>query len=327
MKRYSSLVFMALVACGGPKPTPTTTPLPPEPDPKPVEAEKVTPPPPPELKPVDVPIPAAQTTLKLVKPGTGKKAILKVVATQGAKQHVELDLDFAGKQTSAKGIEADTAPTLVLASDVEVGEIGADGNAKFTVTVGGVDAKDRPGAKSTAAQFKQAFAGITGISIGGSVGADGKLGDMAIHVPKPDRDSLSALNLVKLAIMPMWPQLPTDPIGVGAKWTVTFPYKIADKLDSTQTVEFELVSHKGTVWEIKGKIKVAGADQQVDNATLGKIGGAGTIAMTLTDGAFLPTSSSTLASDFTATGPAGQGSAAPESATFHLEQGFAVSPK
>jgi len=335
MKRINSLLLVAVVACGGSKTAPSTTPLPPEPTPEPTAAEKPAPPPPaPAPTPLDLPIPVVATTLKLVKPGTGKKAVLKLAATQGAKQHVELALDFAGKQTASPelgGTQEDMAPTLVLASDVEVGQVTADGHAAFKLTVGGIDAKDRPGAKSTAAQFKDQMAGIAGLTIAGSVGANGQLGELSIHLDKADKQALNAVALLKLSMMPMWPQLPTDPIGVGAKWTVTGPYKIADRLDTQQTIEFELVSHKGNAWEIKGTVKVAGADQKVDpQTTLEKIGGTGAIAMTLTDDTFVPASSSTLASDFTATAqppPSAGSAAAPQSAQFHLEQGFAVTPK
>jgi hypothetical protein len=337
MKRISSLLLVAVLACGGSNPTPTTTPLPPEPENKAPEPEKPTPPPPPPApKGIDLSIAAPQTTLTLVKPGTGKKAVLKLAATQGAKQHVDLTLDFAGKQTADKelgGSSEDTAPTVVLASDVEVGDVGSDGTAKFTVTISGQDAKDRQGAKVTAAQFKAEKMGdITGLTVAGSVGANGQLGSVAIHLEKADEKAATMVALLKLLMMPMWPQLPTDPIGVGAKWTVSSPSKIAERLDATQTVEFELVSHKGNTWQINGTVKLTGTDQKVDDqASFGKIGGGGKIAMTLTDGAFVPTSTSTLASDFTATVtlPPQAGSAAGQtrSAQFHLEQGFAVAPK
>jgi hypothetical protein len=338
MKRTSSLLFVAVFACGGSSP-PTTMPLPPENEAKPAEPEKPAPPPPPAppvAKPIDLAIAAPQTTLKLITAGGGKKAVLKLAATQGAKQHLDLTLDFSGKQTAAPelgGTSEDTAPTVILASDIEVGEVGSDGTAKFTVTVSGQDAKDRAGAKVTAAQFKAEKMGdITGLTLAGSVGPNGQLGALAIHLDKADEKKATMVALLKLLMMPMWPQLPTDPIGVGAKWTVSAPFKIAERLDTTQTVDYEVVSHTGKTWEIKGTVKLAGADQKVDNqASFDKIGGAGKIAMTLTDDAFVPQSSSTLTSDFTAnvTLPAEAGSAAGQtrSAQFHLEQGFAVAPK
>jgi hypothetical protein len=338
MNRISSLLFVAVFACGGSEPTPTTTPLPPEPETKPAAAEKPAPPPPPaqpETKPIDLSIDAPQTTLKLVKPGSGKKSVLKLAAAQGSKQHVDITLDFRGKQTGAQelgGDDDEPAPTMILASDVVVGDIGSDGTAKYTVTVSGQDVKDRPGAKITAEKFKAEKMGdITGLTVAGSVSANGQLGAMTIHLDKADEKAATMVALLKLIMMPMWPQLPTTAIGVGAKWTVTSPFKIAERFDSTQTVDYEVVSHTGNAWQIKGTVKLAAADQKLDQASFDKIGGTGTVAMTLTDGAFVPQSTSSLTSAFTAnvTLPPQAGSAAGQmrSAQFQLEQGFAVTPK
>jgi hypothetical protein len=329
MTRAWSLFFVALLACGGSNPQPATTPLP---EPAPPDAAPPPPPPPPpeQPKPLDLPIAAPQTSLKLVKPGTGKKSVLKLAF--GTKQHVELALDFSGKQTapaSLGGNSEDVAPTLVLPADVELSDVGSDGSAKWKLTVTAVDAKDRAGSKTPTEKFKEQMQGVVGLVISGSVGADGKLGDMAIHLDKAEKTALNAVALVKLSLMPMWPQLPTDAIGVGAKWTVTSPFKIADKLDTTQTAEFELVSHKGNQWVINSKIKLAGNDFKADeHASFQKIGGTGAIAVTLTDGAAVPQSTSTLASDFTAVLVGGPGGGSDvQQAQFHLEQGFAVTPK
>ncbi|HEY1548526.1 MAG TPA: hypothetical protein VGG28_11925 [Kofleriaceae bacterium] len=331
MTRAWSLFFVALLACGGSNPQPATSPLP---EPAPPDAAPPPPPPPPpeQPKPLDLPITAPQTTLKLVKPGTGKKAVLKLALATGAKQHVELALDFSGKQAapaSLGGNSEDVAPTLVLPADVELSDVGSDGGAKWKLSVGSVDAKDRAGSKTSTDKFKEQMQGIVGLVISGSIGVDGKLGDMTIHLDKAEKAALNAVALVKLSLMPMWPQLPTEPIGVGAKWTVTQPFKIADKLDTTETADFELVSHRGNQWVINGKIKLAGNDFKADEHTsFQKIGGIGTLAVTITDGAAVPQSTSVLSSNFTAVivGVPGGGSDA-QQAQFQLEQGFAVTPK
>ena len=338
MNRTFSLLLVAMIACGGSS-TPPTTPLPPEPEPKPAEEAKPTPPPakpePPPTVTVDKQIDAPKTTLKLVKAGSGKKELLKVAATQGSKQHVDLLLDFLQKTDAPAdvgGPSQEIVPTVVLASDVEVGDVGSDGAAKFTVTVSGVDAKDRTGAIMSAAEFKaQKMGDLTGLTVTGSVSPSGQLGPMALHLEKADARAKALTDLVKLLLAPMWPQLPTTPIGVGAKWTVTSPFKLVDQLDATETVDYEVVSHKDHAWEIKGTVKLTGAPQKLDATSFDKIAGSGAIAMTMTDGTFVPQSTSTLASDFqvSVTLPPNAGSAAGQtrSAQVHLEQGFSVNTK
>jgi len=337
MNRTFSLVLVALFACGGSS-APPTTPLPPEPEPKPAEEAKPTPPPKPEPPPtvtVDRQIDVPKSTLKLVKAGTGKKAVLKLAAAQGTTQHVDLLLDFLQKTDAPAdvgGSQQEIVPTVVLASDVSVGDVGSDGTAKFTVKVSGVDAKDRAGAMMSGADFKaQKMGDVTGLTVTGSVSPDGQLGAMTMHLDKADARAKALTDLIRLLLAPMWPQLPTTAIGVGAKWTVSTPFKIVDQLDSTQTVDYEVVSHKGSAWELKGNVKITGATQKVDATTFDKIAGSGSIAMTLTEGTFVPQSTSSISSDFqvSVTLPPNAGSAAGQqrAAQVHLEQGFGVTPK
>jgi len=104
---------------------------------------------------------------------------------------------------------------------------------------------------------------------------------------------------------------------------VTTPTSIADRIEATQTTSYEVVSHKGNAWVLKGTTKLDGKDQQIKDTKFEKIGGTGAVDITLTDGAFVPQSASKVANDFTASVTA---DSKPASVQFHLEQGFAVAP-
>jgi hypothetical protein len=315
-------------ACGGPaKPTtpPPTLPEDKKPEPAPVaEAPKPTPPPK-DPDPIDVPITTGKATYKLASAGKGQKAVIKIGGTQGAKQQLELAVDFAGKQiapTDLGGTQEDVAPTLVLASDLEVGDVDKDG-AKFKVTFTGVDARDRAGSKATKEQFKKSLDVLAGVQLSGQVAPSGQLSNLSLHVQKPNDQTMAALELVRISLMPMWPIVPTEAIGVGAKWTVTTSTSIADRIEATQTTDYEVVSHKGNAWVLKGKTKLDGKDQQIKDTKFEKIAGTGGVDMTLTDGAFVPQSAAKVSNDFTASVMA---DSKPASVQFHLEQGFAVAP-
>lgn len=315
-------------ACGGPaKPTtpPPTLPEDKKPEPAPVaEAPKPTPPPK-DPDPIDVPITTGKATYKLASAGKGQKAVIKIGGTQGAKQQLELAVDFAGKQIAPQdlgGTQEDVAPTLVLASDLEVGDVDKDG-AKFKVTFTGVDARDRAGSKATKEQFKKSLDVLAGVQLSGQVAPSGQLSNLSLHVQKPNDQTMAALELVRISLMPMWPIVPTEAIGVGAKWTVTTTTSIADRIEATQTTDYEVVSHKGNAWVLKGKTKLDGKDQQIKDTKFEKIAGTGGVDMTLTDGAFVPQSAAKVSNDFTASVMA---DSKPASVQFHLEQGFAVAP-
>jgi hypothetical protein len=322
------LIAACSAACGGPaKPTtpPPTLPEDKKPEPAPVaEAPKPTPPPK-DPDPIDVPITMGKSTYKLASAGKGQKAVIKIGGTQGAKQQLELAVDFAGKQVAPAdlgGTQEDVAPTLVLASDLEVGDVDKDG-AKFKVTFTGVDARDRAGAKQTKEKFKQQLDGLAGVQLSGQVAPSGQMSNVSLHVQKPNDPTMAALELVRISLMPMWPIVPTEAIGVGAKWTVTTTTSIADRIEATQTIDYEVVSHKGNAWVLKGKTKLGGKDQTIKDTKFEKIAGTGGVDMTLSDGAFVPQSASKVVNDFTASVMAGT---TPASVQFHLEQGFAVAP-
>jgi len=343
---------MGVAACGGgshksttpPPPLPETktdTPAPPKPDDKPAETAKA---PEPPAGPVEVMLKAPQSTVKLVAPGKGKRVALKLTPKTGDKAPVEIAMDFSGKTTAPPelgGTQEQVAPTVVLGGQLETQDVGADGAAKFQVTVNNIDARDVTGSKTPAAEFKQNLQSLNGMTIGGSVNGNGSTSDLKLRVEKPDAASAEALGLIHLSLLPMWPVLPTEPIAPGAKWQVTTTQKLADQLDVTQTTDYELVAHKGAAWTIKGTTKITGTDQDITappdpktgkkgpQTTIGKIAGTGTTEATISEGSLSPASTQKLETSFeaTVTAPGQDGKPQTISLKFELKQGNAVTSK
>lgn len=299
-----SLFLVVAAACGGsPKPAPSTTPVPddkqaaaPAPAPAPAEAAPAPAPPPPPAGPIDVKVPAQQTTVKLVSPGKGKKEAIRYALKEGNKQAVELALDFSGKQDA----DEQTVPTIVLAADAETKAVGKDGTAEYTLTVTGIDARQNAGsAQIPLDKFRQVLSVLVGLQIGGTLGTNGTAGDVTLHMDHPPPRAESALELIRVTL-PRVPTLPTEPVGVGAKWQATTTTKVADRLDVTQTTDYELLAHKGTTWTIKGTTKVVGKDQAVEAAKVSDISGSGTTEATIDSSRFYPMLKSTLETTFTA---------------------------
>jgi hypothetical protein len=340
MSRKLLVLFIALAACGGKQKS--TTPPPPLPEPKPeakpAEEAKQEPKepakPPIPQGPLELTFPAAKHTVKLVNGGKGKKSALKLTSKAGDKQSVELTMDFSGKQILPPELggttESQVAPTIVLLADFETKEVAADGATKFAVTINGVDARDVPGAKTPGADFKNELLSLTGATIQGAVNANGSMSDLTLRVEKPDQNTMGAMNLLKLSLMPMWPVLPTEAIAPGAKWQVATATKVAERLEVTQTTDYQLVSKKGKAWVIKGTTKVSGTEQEIgegpEKAKFGSIAGSGSHEATINEGTLLPTATQSVTTDFTATAEAQDGSAKKISLQFHLEQGNSVKP-
>jgi hypothetical protein len=328
-----AILLVTASACGGKQPK-SSAPPPPltdtkaqaEPPRAPVQEEEEEPEPPVPQGPLELTLHAPEVTVKLLSPGKGKRAPLKLTPKAGTRQQMELAIDFRGKQKAPPelgGDQEDIAPTLVLLADVETKEVATGGETQFQMTIQDVDARDVPGARP-ADKFKEALSSLANATIGGAVKPNGSTGDLTLRVETPDRGTLEAMALIKMSLMPMWPLLPTEAVAPGAKWRVTSKHLIADRLVITQTTDYELVGKKGSAWTIKGTAKVSGTEQDIQGAKFDGIGGTGSTEVTLSDGMLVPATKQQLATDFTATAQL------PEKTltlVFHLEQSNAVTPR
>lgn len=314
-------LILAAAACGGSQKPASTPPLPDDkpaasaqPPAKPeAPAEKPAEPPKP-TGPVEVKISAPQTTVKLVSAGKGKKEQLRYTPKQGNKQQVELALDFGGKQDT----DEELIPTIVLTGEAETTTVDKDGS-EYTLKVTGFDARDVKGAQIPADKFKQALGSLTGLTIGGKLASNGVPGETTLRIEQPQEHAADSLELIRQTL-PSLPVLPTEAVGVGAKWQATSTLKIADRLEVTHTTDYELVAHKGATWTIKGTTKVSGADQDVEGGKISGISGTGTSEATIADGTLYPTYKTSLETQFKA-------SEKDKSSQFVIKIASAVTPK
>ncbi|MFT3694510.1 MAG: DUF6263 family protein [Kofleriaceae bacterium] len=313
------LIALLIAACGGPaKPTAPPPQLPEDKKPEPVAEAPKPAPPPKDPDPIDVPLPYGVATYKLTTAGKGAKSAIKIVGTAGTKQQVAFNVDYGGTQTGSpqEGSASDVAPTLVINTDVEVGET-TDKGSKFTLSFTGIDARDRAGSRTPTAAFKEQLLDLKGVSLAAMVAPNGQITDAQLHVPRPDQQTLAGLEIVKASLFAMWPILPTEPVGVGAKWTVTTPSTVVGTVAVDVVTSYEVVAHKGTAWTLKSTTKINGKDQKIGENQFDKISGSGSQDVTL-DAAFIPHGVARLTNDFTV-------SKAGTSFTFHLEQQLATS--
>jgi hypothetical protein len=316
------------VACGGTSKPPPTAPLPddkpaaaatppaPAPAAPPAAAATAEPKPAPApAGPVEVKIAAHDTTVKIVSAGKGKKEPLRYGAKTGAKQALELAMDFAGKQDTEEKI----VPTIVLTGEVETRSVDKEGTSEYTMKVTGTDARAVTGSQVPLPEFKTVIDVLSGLTIGGKLGATGVAGETTLRLDKAAANTADTLELLRLTF-PTLPVLPKEAVGVGAKWQSTSLAKLADRLDVTQVTDYELIAHTGSTWKIKGTTTISGKDQEIDGAKISAISGSGTSETTLAAGALYPTHKSSLQTQFKA-------SEKDKSTELTIKVGGAVTPK
>ncbi len=326
------LLALTATACGSKAKPVQLAPLPADQPvaaaPAPTPTEPAPPPQPPPQDPVEVKIAPSKVTVKLVSPGKGKRTQLHYAGTPGMKQQVELAMDFASSTTQGGQTQDQSVPTIVLVGDAETKAVDKD-KTDYAFTVTATDARDIAGAAGAppAAKFKIALEALLGLTIGGSVGANGALGELTMRIEKPTELSVGALELIRLT-MPTWPLLPKEPVGIGAKWRATSVAKLADRLDVTQVTDYEVISQDGKTWKIKGTTKVTGTDQDVDGGRITAISGAGKSEVTVADGALYPTYKGSVETKFSASEPKKDPKdKATDKVDFKITIGTAVTPK
>jgi hypothetical protein len=320
------LILVVAAACGGPAKPPPAVPLPNDKPAQPPVAAAEPPKgaedgakpeaaPPRPTGPIEIKIAAPQTTVKVVSDGKGKKAPLRYTTKSGAKQAVEIAMDFSGKQDTDESV----VPTIVLSGEAETRSIDKDGGAEYTLTITSTDARPVANSSVPIDQFKTVLGSLAGLTIGGKRGANGAAGEVTMRIEHPPDHGADALELIRFTF-PAFPVLPTQAIGVGAKWQSTTTSKLADKLDVTQVTEYELVAHQGSTWKIKGTSVISGKDQEVETAKISAISGQGTSETTIADGALYPTHKATSETMFKAS------DASDKSSQFVLKLGGTFTP-
>lgn len=232
-----------MVACGKKQDAPP----PPQPTPEPV------------AKAVDAGS-EAPTKLELLDAGAEPKQVLHYQLTKGVKTALELttDIDFtAGKMGGPM-------PSMVLTMDIGADDVLPDGKMKVKSTISKVSGKDRPGSKLSADALSAQAAIMVGIGVAGTLAPDGTLTDGHIdgsdHLPAEMQAQLGTLTkgFERVALA-----LPTQPVGVGAKWRTTKEV-IENGAHMTATTTIELTKIDGTTISFKRASVITAPDQKLD---------------------------------------------------------------
>jgi hypothetical protein len=296
MKCVSLALLFALMACsGGSK---STVPLAPLPDDKPppdaavavAPPEEKPEPEPPPMPPLEVKLPAYQPTVKLTKAGKGKKTKLAYTFQVGSKQQATFTLGIKSTQTmgGTKPLKANV-PSLSLTVDSEITAVAADGTATWKGVVVEADAIEVPDSPVSLEEFKANMMGtIKGITFMGTVGADGKTGEVTLRIEKPDASSLGVVQYFQFA-MPNWIVVPAEAVGTGATWTVASTRTLQEDIEFTVTTTYTLANPPSArAWGAKGVTAVTGAEQTKQGATIGGFTGKGEISSAIVTGSLFP---------------------------------------
>jgi|RhiMetdeSRZDD1v2_1073273.scaffolds.fasta_scaffold309817_2 hypothetical protein len=281
--KSAAFLFVLVAACGGKSSPPPTTPLPDDQPAEPKVEETKPAEPAPEAKPAPQPVtvnlPASKATVKLTKPGKGKKAPLEYKFAVGPAGGVDLTMDMS----FTMGTMANSM-TMKLGLANEILEVGADGTIKMKQSLTSASAEAKDGQGNAAPQSLDAIIGTT---IEATMSSHGVPGERKVTTP-PIEDPAMVQTLTQIPHLSI--ALPDKPVGTGATWEVSEPLGI-EGLDATVTTVYKLVSRKGKTTTIEGNSTVTGGAQAGADAAqqmkIDEIKGTGKSTFVLEEGKLL----------------------------------------
>lgn len=241
-------------------------------------------------------LPAQSANIALADRGAGPRSVLALAFAPGTKRRVELAID-AHDLLDGPARHVDTVwPTLVLGGELSITGVDARGTASWQLAIKSATARDVPHAERTAARYAEEAHGLVGVTVLGTVTAHGQIGAVTVRAVPGDRRHDADVGLLAMALKPMWPVLPIQPIAVGARWRSEQRGTFVNSRPTVEAIDFVLVARDANGWRIDATSVLA---DPPDVATK-EVSGSGTQSYTL-DGPVVPSSSVVLST--VVTGP------------------------
>lgn len=240
-------------------------------------------PPPPRSRPLVTPLDVAPVTVTLTSPGKGKRTPLTIVATVDREQPAAYQIGARASSDDGTGARAEVEqPTMTVRGVARVTAIEPSGRLQYVFTVGEATATG----PATTPALSTGVASLVGARFTGAVDPDGRLAARGVEVDEPLPTTPLVLGQLTQS-MDSFVALPTEPIGVGATWTSSYPSQIVGQ-EVLITVTSRLTSRKGPVSVVSSTTAIAPIVQQVAGGTA-RLEATGTITTVFTAGLLLPT--------------------------------------
>ncbi|WP_428264438.1 hypothetical protein [Haliangium sp.] len=182
-------------------------------------------------------------TVKLLAAGKGKRQKLRYAIPRGTKETVQMDMDMA-MSMSMQGQNMDIRlPVMRMRMETEVTEVTDKGHMRYRFRYGGTELLDTPGvAPMVKTSLEQALAGIgtlegyavitdRGVTLDGGF----ELGSAA------DPQLQQLLGSLEQSLQQLSAPLPTQAVGVGARWEVRSDIE-NNGVAVSQTARYEIVA-------------------------------------------------------------------------------------
>lgn len=213
---------------------------------------------------------SAAPVVKLIDAGSEPRKVLSLHPAVGDKQSMTLTTKMSMSMTMGQNsMPAMDIPGTTQTMEVTVQDVAADGEITYAMTFGAPTVEDTGGANAMMVNaMKTAMAGMAGMTGTAKVSNHGVTRDIHLTLPPGASPQLSQqLGQIKDTISQAATSLPTEAVGVGAKWESTTRVK-TQGMTINQTADFTLVSADGDNLMIQSTIHQSAANQSVESPAM-----------------------------------------------------------
>ncbi len=186
-------------------------------------------------------------TVRLVEPGAEPRAPLAYALAKGARVPLGMSLDMTmGVKNADRAVQPTAIPRLALTLDMTTGDVDAKGDAHVDAKLTRVAVEPSGAAQAAMADaLRPAMDGLKGFALSYRVSASGRVHDLVAKAPADaPRASAQILGGVSQSFEAMVAPLPSEPVGVGARWRVVSRVSAAGP-DLLQLATYTLTAREG----------------------------------------------------------------------------------
>ncbi len=202
---------------------------------------------------------------ELLEPGAEPRQALRFTFTEGAVTTADLTVETDVEQSVGGRTQSlDTPPivqTMAITTD-RVTDQGAE--LSFEVTAASVDRTETGLDPSALDDMDAAVADLVGLAGAMTVSDTGAASDVSYEIPDDaDEQTTTLLEQLEGQVAGLTVPLPTEPVGVGARWQATTPFR-SSGIVVEQTTTYEITAIEGTSVTYAATVEQTGERQDIE---------------------------------------------------------------
>jgi hypothetical protein len=213
---------------------------------------------------------ASDSQVKLLEPGAEPRKVLRLNPNQGDQQTVVMSIKTAmNMQLGDIPEQKMKLPVMEITMSTTVKEVSKEGDITYEVQfLDSSIAEDVEVMPQISEGMKTALANLKGTSGTATMSSRGVSKKLDLKAPETaDPQTKQTLEQLKQSFSNLSTPLPSEPVGIGAKWEAKMPFQ-SQGMKIDQTIVYELTSLEENQLTAKSTITQSAANQKIQNPAM-----------------------------------------------------------